>query len=290
MSHKANHWLSELPADRIKAGAFRVLFHLCDAHNSRRDPQTACFPSQNHLMQVTNLSNGGLNKILNALEEGGLIRRRRTRKPDGTRGPTYYLLGCDFAFDEAPITESGDGDEWPDLEASQLHYGGDGTNSTLGTSPTPLFDVNQLHPSGDKPVKGTGKRTGNTPHTPKGDLGFGCETVEDEFEKVWTHYPRNAGKGAALKAWIKARRKTSFTEITEPLGIWIRYQKQNSVDISKIPHFATWLNQTRWLDNQSHAINANATSDTQLDRLNGPSSSDDQLDNLFPQPKAIGAS
>lgn len=105
MSHKASHWLAEIPARAINAGAFRVLFHLCDAHNSQRDPETACFPSQERLRAATGLSNGGLNNALNALEATGLIRRRRTRNADGTIGPTYYILGCDFG----PHPQNGDG-------------------------------------------------------------------------------------------------------------------------------------------------------------------------------------
>ena len=65
MSHKASHWLATIPADAINASAFRVLFHLCDAHNSQRDPETACFPSQEKLRASTGLSNGGLNNALN---------------------------------------------------------------------------------------------------------------------------------------------------------------------------------------------------------------------------------
>jgi len=72
MSHKASNWLATIPAEAINAGAFRVLFHLCDAHNSLRDPETACFPSQERLRAATGLSNGGLNNALNALEGAAL--------------------------------------------------------------------------------------------------------------------------------------------------------------------------------------------------------------------------
>jgi hypothetical protein len=109
MSHKASHWLADIPAEAINACAFRVLFHLCDAHNSQRDPESACFPGQEKLRASTGLSNGGLNNALNALEAANLIRRRRTRNADGTRGPTYYILGCDLDLAHQPSPQNGDG-------------------------------------------------------------------------------------------------------------------------------------------------------------------------------------
>ena len=77
MSHRASTWLAELPPEIINNGAFRVLFHLCNAHNSRRAPHEACFPNQETLREVTGLSNGGLNNALNAIEKAGLMRRRQ---------------------------------------------------------------------------------------------------------------------------------------------------------------------------------------------------------------------
>lgn len=136
MSHKASHWLADIPASLLTAHEFRVLFHLCDAHNSRRDPETACFPSQKSLMEATGLSNGGLNNAIKAIEDKGLLRRRRTRKPDGTRGPTYYILGCDLPQQQQPTPSDGDG-----------------TNSISDGEPTPFGGQNQLHPGGVEPVK-----------------------------------------------------------------------------------------------------------------------------------------
>ena len=139
MSHKASSWLAEIPASLINPSAFRVLFHLCDAHNSKRDPDTACFPSQRRLMDATGLSNGGLNNALNALEQSGLVSRRRTRNADGTVGPTYYILGCDVDLAQ-PCPKNGDGSE----SAHQLHEGGDG--------PSPNSGLHHLHAGGDEPI------------------------------------------------------------------------------------------------------------------------------------------
>lgn len=161
MSHKASHWLAEIPPALLKDSDFRVLFHLCDAHNSKRDPQTACFPGQALLREATGLSNGGLNNALNRIEGAGLMRRRRTRNLDGTKGPTYYILGCDF--DKAqPTPQNGvgenreHGDEVVTYSASEApadkHVDKSATISTSGGKPSPHRRANQLHARGDKPV------------------------------------------------------------------------------------------------------------------------------------------
>lgn len=153
MSHKASCWLASLPPCAMNGSAFRVLFHLCDAHNSAREPDTACFPSQKLLMEKTGLSNGGLNNAINALEAAGLVVRRRTRCPDGTRGPTYYILGCDY--DHAPPSpQNGGGEPVSDPVDNPVDKPVDNlsSNSKLEGKPTPNSGANQLHPGGDKPV------------------------------------------------------------------------------------------------------------------------------------------
>jgi DNA-binding MarR family transcriptional regulator len=154
MSHKASHWLATIPAEAISASAFRVLFHLCDAHNSQRDPETACFPSQEKLRASTGLSNGGLNNALNALEAANLIRRRRTRNADGTRGPTYYILGCDRDLSQEPPPENGDGEKAAEFcaPAGDKVVEKAAANSKSGRKPSPNSGVNQLHQGGDEPV------------------------------------------------------------------------------------------------------------------------------------------
>lgn len=140
MSHRASHWLAEIPAAELSASQFRVLFHLCDAHNSKRAPESACFPSQERLRDATGLSNGGLNNALHALESGGFIRRIRRRNADGTLGPTFYILGCDFGEAQGPTPP-----------------GGDGSNSISGPPPSPVSGPHHLHSGGDEPVKKPGK-------------------------------------------------------------------------------------------------------------------------------------
>jgi hypothetical protein len=110
-----------------------------------------------------------------------------------------------------------------------------------------------------------------------GGLHEACESLHDEFEQVWAHFPRKVGKGAARAEWVKARRKATYAAITGPLGLWIKLQRGTPTD--KIPHLRTWLHQERWTDDQTHARNRAETTSDRLDWL-GEVSTTDQCDQI----------
>lgn len=67
----------------------------------------------------------------------------------------------------------------------------------------------------------------------------------DGFEKFWNTYPIKAGKGSALKAWVKAIKKATPEIIVEGAG---RYASDPNREPEFTAHPATWLNGERWLD------------------------------------------
>lgn len=67
----------------------------------------------------------------------------------------------------------------------------------------------------------------------------------ESFEKFWNTYPIKVGKGSAMKAWVKAIKKTTPEIITEGAE---RYAKDPNRDPAFTAHPATWLNGDRWLD------------------------------------------
>jgi len=73
---------------------------------------------------------------------------------------------------------------------------------------------------------------------------------ERQFEEFWTVYPKKQGKGAALKAWKRIKPdKTLFEQIIASVQANISRNEQWRRDAGQyIPNPATWLNQTRWLD------------------------------------------
>lgn len=71
------------------------------------------------------------------------------------------------------------------------------------------------------------------------------DAIADEFDgQFWPAYPLRKAKGAALKAYRSARKRTTLTVILTALD------KQRSVfaEPKYSPHAATWLNGDRWLD------------------------------------------
>lgn len=67
--------------------------------------------------------------------------------------------------------------------------------------------------------------------------------VVGEFEEFWQRYPRRVGKLAAQKAYQKARKHASAEAILAGL-----MSAQFAEEPRFQPHPATWLNQGRWMD------------------------------------------
>ncbi|MEP1521981.1 helix-turn-helix domain-containing protein [Ascidiaceihabitans sp.] len=221
MSHKATNWFSEVPADLLTSGEFRVLFFLADCHN----PSRGCFPEQEFLREKTGLSNGGLNKCLSGLETKKLIRRKqRFNAKTKTRLSTLYILGCD-----------------EDLTVDPTPQSGDGSNSTFDAAPSPLSGQTQLHPSGDKPVSEPVKE-------PCGP-GAGPQTNDfpSEFLKEFTAaFPRigNLEKTeAALRQAIADGAKPEV--ILASAKAYAVEQEGNKTRY--IAYSENWLAQARWV-------------------------------------------
>jgi uncharacterized protein YdaU (DUF1376 family) len=73
------------------------------------------------------------------------------------------------------------------------------------------------------------------------------------FTSLWSKWPRKVGKGAAVKAYGKALKRAKPEEIAAGVD---RALPTLSPDPQFVPHLATWLNQDRWLDEQSVTIAA----------------------------------
>lgn len=92
------------------------------------------------------------------------------------------------------------------------------------------------------------------PISPKGE--------DDGFNTFWKAYPRKTSKATALKSWQKIKpddelQKTilSALEQHKKTEQWLRDKGQF------IPHPATWLNQSRWLDELEFDIHQTKTTE-----------------------------
>lgn len=70
-----------------------------------------------------------------------------------------------------------------------------------------------------------------------------------EFDLFWAQYPRKVGKQAAIKAYDKAMKLTTPTDILN--GIKQLRIETAGKEITFIPHPSTWLNEGRWDDEPS---------------------------------------
>ena len=202
MSHVATHWLATVSPTDLTHGEFRVLFHLCDCHN----PAHGCFPTQSYLMEVTGLSNGGLNKALSKLEGNGLIKRRRAiEKRTRQRMPTRYILGFEYDEPQEPSPLSGDGND-PENDKSHLHSVEMETAKAISTQ-----SASHLHPGGvyinaepvREPVREEEERAGARAGKSFDDFFSAllrvCGFSADEDLPVWWH---GDGARAHVSRWI----------------------------------------------------------------------------------------
>ena len=79
------------------------------------------------------------------------------------------------------------------------------------------------------------------PLTPKG-------AYSADFELFWTAYPKKIGKGAAFKTWSRIKARPPVQELIEAVTQQIGWDQWKTDHGKYIPNPATWLNQSRWLD------------------------------------------
>lgn len=73
--------------------------------------------------------------------------------------------------------------------------------------------------------------------------------LTNEFELIWTNYPRKQGKQNALKAYIKARKSgTSEESVRKGLYSYLKYIQAEKIEPRYIKQGSTWFNQQCWND------------------------------------------
>lgn len=112
---------------------------------------------------------------------------------------------------------------------------------------TPAADAppQQMRPAGNDIDPRS--RCGETISKPKIELSpRASDEIETDFAEFWKLYPRKIAKPQALKAYVKARKKTDHGTIVAGLAAQIRWGVFAEPQFS--PHAATWLNGERWAD------------------------------------------
>ena len=157
MSHTALVWLATVPADLTNSTEFRVLFHLCNCHNSKTD---LCNPTQALLSKRVGVTRSTVNAALSALEARGLVERHQSVDDARRQRPTTYSFAFDRVFavsGEQDIPVSGQSDTeraepCPKSTPSRVRSAGHGAVSDLTAEPCPKSAQSRVRPVGHKPV------------------------------------------------------------------------------------------------------------------------------------------
>ena len=108
---------------------------------------------------------------------------------------------------------------------------------------------NQANEANTKTITNTITKT-NTNNSSSAKLSE--RVLEDEFQEIWTIYPRKEGRKNALKSYIKARKNgTSKETILNGLNAYIGKIKAEKTDLQYIKHGSSWFAQECWLDDYS---------------------------------------
>ena len=76
------------------------------------------------------------------------------------------------------------------------------------------------------------------------------------FDEFWLSYPKKVGKGAAEKAWGKAKVNGHLSEVLKSIESQKRSDQWTRDGGQYIPNPATWINQRRWEDGEPESQEA----------------------------------
>lgn len=121
-------------------------------------------------------------------------------------------------------------------------------------SPSASFVTNQPTVPNQPNITNSTEPNRTEPHQPSADAGA-SDLQERRFTEFWQLYPKKVGKAACLKAWKKIRPDSElFEKIISSLS-WQKDTDQWKKEGGRfIPNPLTWLNQGRWGDEPTEAV------------------------------------
>lgn len=77
--------------------------------------------------------------------------------------------------------------------------------------------------------------------------------IDQEFDNLWSLYPKKQGKATAAKAYTKVRKKNPdiYKSVEDGIKRYVAYLKKNKTEYGYIKQGSTWFNQHCWEDDYS---------------------------------------
>ncbi|PZF76410.1 hypothetical protein DK847_14645 [Aestuariivirga litoralis] len=222
-------WLDAICAHADLDGAAFKLAYRISGHINRRTGDA--WPSLGHLANVMGMNERSVRRRVDALVVRGFLSK--TRGGDGR--PNRYRM---LLSDRTPMSEQDEGR--PDTDVHS-----DISDRTFETA-RPDIPVTQTgHQCPPNSLKNSLKEPSEEEYiSPTAPVN-----VTDDFEEIWTHYPRKVSKGRASSAYKAALKRADV--LTIKAGV-LRYAAERSGQDHKFTkHLASWLNGDCWLDEPS---------------------------------------
>ncbi|EHP6178676.1 helix-turn-helix domain-containing protein [Raoultella ornithinolytica] len=158
-----------------------------------------CWPSYQHIADQCEISKRSVMNHIEALCEGGLIKKELRTGPKGNSSNVYQLN-----LRSAGDSPGGSANHSLPGAADSLGSAGDSPGGSAGAAPRISHSFEPVIESVNEPIKHTGASADASAPARSAKQDY-----SPEFETAWQDYPKRAGgnsKAAAWKAW-KARLK-----------------------------------------------------------------------------------
>jgi hypothetical protein len=202
---------------------------------------------------------------LSATEKVVAVRLADHAGPDGDNAyPSLERLSLDTGLCERSVRNALRHLESRGVIALQEKKGPKGTNRYVVNLrrgvPQAIKGGQEMPPAGDAPRQeipsgGAGDSTKGGQEMPPNRYRTVSEpptrALAREFDAWWQGYPRKVARGAAKKAFAKARKTATVEELMTGLAAAATVWQREGTESRYIPYASTWLNAEHWVDDYS---------------------------------------
>ena len=195
-----------------------------------QDGNQWCTASQAYIAAWANITVRGLIKVLNKLEEKGLLIKEKNTCRKG--------FECKYRAIR-PSEEEQDSEQ--ETEVNKVHIRGEQSSYP---------EVNKVHIRGEQSSHNNIEDNIEDNIDYKENIKRKSESdLENDFEELWKLYPRKAGKAKAFKSYKSAIKQGATNEqIRQGILNYIQWIKEHKTQTEYIKHGSTFFSERCWND------------------------------------------